>query len=78
LTVTIQAQKPDLTWGSVIELFDDGNISAYGDTLAGDSVYTRIVSISPSNDLGLYLFHFKGEDKAGNQSEIVDSLWVVP
>lgn len=76
--VTIQALKPDSTWGSVIDLFDDGDLAAHGDSSAGDSVYTRIVSIWPSNALGLYQFYFRGEDKAGNSSEIIDSLWVVP
>jgi len=77
--VSIQALKPDtVTWGSLVELFDDGDFDYSGDEVAGDSVYTRIVAIYPSNDLGLYQFYFRAEDKAGNQSEIVDSLWVIP
>jgi len=78
VAVNIQALKPDLTWGSLVELFDDGQADVSGDTLAGDSIYTRIVSIYPSNLLGLYQFHFRSQDQAGNQSEIVDSLWVIP
>lgn len=77
LEVSIQALKPDMTFGSVVELLDDGDVDYSGDEIAGDSIYTRIVSIYPSNDLGLYQFYFRGEDKAGNQSEFVDSLWVV-
>jgi len=77
--VRIRAQKPDPTqWGGYVELFDDGLLTASGDTTAGDSIYTRIVSIYPSNDLGPYVFHFYGDDEAGNQSEISDTLWVVP
>lgn len=76
--VTVQAQKPDGSFGTEIDLFDDGDLIAHGDTTEGDSVYTRIVEIWPSNMLGLYRFHFRGEDKAGNQSELIDTLWVVP
>ena len=76
--VKLQAQKPDDTWGSEIELFDDGNLALSGDELAGDSVFTRIVSILPTNLLGLYRFHLRAEDRAGNEIEVVDSLLVVP
>lgn len=76
--VTVQALKPDTSWGTEIDLFDDGDLIAHGDTTEGDSVYSRIVEIWPSNMLGLYQFYFRGEDKAGNQSELIDTLWVVP
>jgi hypothetical protein len=77
-SVVLQALKPDLSWGPVVDMFDNGNLQVYGDSLAGDSVYTRVVSIWPSNLLGLYQFHFRSTDHAGNQNEIIDSLWVVP
>jgi hypothetical protein len=78
LEVHVQAVKPDLDTGSVVELFDDGEIDISGDSLAGDSIFTRIISIWPSNLLGAYAFHFRGLDQAENQNEIVDTLWVVP
>ncbi len=76
--VTVQTLKPDDSWGTEIDLFDDGDLIANGDTTEGDSVYSRIVEIWPSNLLGLYRFYFRGEDKTGNQSELIDTLWVVP
>jgi len=76
--IYIQALKPDSTFGSIVELFDDGQSEVSGDEVAGDSTFTRIISIWPNNLLGLYVFHFRGLDQAGNQREITQNLWVIP
>jgi hypothetical protein len=70
---------PDSTWGTnFIPMLDDGDLANSGDSSAGDGIYSRSLSIWPSNQIGVYQFHFYGIDKADNQSEIIDSLWVVP
>jgi hypothetical protein len=76
--VHIQAWKPNQTWGSIVELFDDGDIGESGDPVAGDSVYTRIISLSSSDQTGYYEFHFRGLDQAGNEQELIEGLWVLP
>jgi hypothetical protein len=76
--VHIQAWKPDQTWGSIVELFDDGDTAVSGDQVAGDSVYTRIISLSSSDLTGYYEFYFRGLDQAGNQRELIEGLWVLP
>jgi hypothetical protein len=69
---------PTNTWGTtIIPMYDDGNLSVNGDSLAADSLYSRVVEIWPSNQLGLYHFYFRGRDKAGNLNIIVDSLRVI-
>ena len=72
-------EKPDGTFGGngfKFDLQDNGN-SFYGDLVEGDGIYSKIVSISASNDAGLYIFHFYLRDHADNLTGVVkDSMSV--
>ncbi|MCK5032111.1 MAG: hypothetical protein KAS18_00725 [Calditrichia bacterium] len=72
-------EKPDGTFGGngfKFDLQDNGN-SLYGDLTAGDGIYSKIVSISASNDPGKYFFHFYLRDHVGHLTGVVkDSMLV--
>lgn len=54
-----------------IYLFDDGDLNKYGDKLAGDGVFSRILIIDSTARLGDQVFLFMAEDKTG---AVTDSL----
>jgi len=70
--------KPDLTSnGTKTYLYDDGNASANGDVYAGDGIFSRFLSISPTNQKGIYRFEFQAKDRGGLVSPIVQKYIVV-
>lgn len=72
-------EKPDGTFGGNGFKFDlqDNGDSFYGDLVEGDGIFSKIVSISASNDTGLYVFHFYLRDHADNLTGVVkDSMSV--
>lgn len=85
--VSLQARKPDLTYGSVFQLFDNGLEFIAGDSLwaagfmgdevEGDSIYTMTAFIDQDNLIGTYEFFIRAYDKAGNERELIDTLVVV-
>jgi len=66
--------KPDGTpsGGNPFLMFDDGDLLAHGDSIAGDGRYSLIVRIFPTNDLGSYQFKYQATDNAGLSSAILN------
>ena len=63
---------------SSITLFDDGNVKSHGDVLAGDGIFSRILSIDSTALLGTQVFEFIAKDGAGALSDpILDTTRVV-
>ena len=64
--------------GNPIELLDNGDIEAFGDKIAEDGIYSRIISINPTNTPGTYIFTFEAKDRVDQISNVlVDSIVVV-
>ena len=87
--IELRSLKPDSQWsnnGNPFPMFDNGLpfvdslwSSGYaGDEAAADSIYTMTAFMDTSAQLGLYHFYLHATDLAGNENEIIDSLWVVP
>jgi len=57
--------------GNPFEMFDDGDQNAHGDEEQGDGIYSRTVSISPSNMLGDYRFEFIAADYEWTQGPVL-------
>jgi len=87
--VELRSLKPDGEWsnnGNPFPMFDNGLpfvdslwASGYaGDGAAGDSIYTMTAFMDTNAQLGLYHFYLRATDLAGNENEIIDSLWVIP
>ena len=65
--------RPDgTTNNNQIELFDDGNFTEYGDQLAGDGIYSRLIQITPGNVKGIYRIEFQARDRSGELSNIIN------
>ena len=75
--VYFYSQKPNGEWansGLPIHMVNDGT---FGDEIAGDDIYSMGIQINSENQLGVYVFTFRMEDKAGNLSvTVVDSIKV--
>lgn len=70
--------KPDQTSsGSRTSLFDDGNYKDNGDAVAGDGIFSRALSIDPTNQKGTYRFDFEAKDRGGLVSQVVRKYIVV-
>lgn len=87
--VELRSRKPDGQWsnnGNPFAMFDNGLpfvdslwASGYaGDEVAGDSIYTMTAFMDTNAQLGLYHFYLRATDLAGNENELIDSLWVIP
>jgi hypothetical protein len=76
--------KPDGSTSGPFAMFDDGNATSHGDQTAGDRIYSLVITINSSNQLGDYrfdfyadagtaksdtwLFRFTAADKSGQKS----------
>jgi len=72
-------EKPNGTFGGNGAKFDlqDNGDSFYGDLIAGDGIYSKTISISESNDAGMYIFHFYIRDEVGHLTTVTrDSITV--
>ncbi len=72
-------EKPDGTFGGNGLKFDlqDNGDPFYGDLIAGDGIYSKNISITDSNDPGIYIFHFYMRDKVGHLTSVTkDSITV--
>lgn len=58
--------------GNPFTMFDDGELIAHGDSVAGDGRFSLIVRIFPTNDLGLYQFNYQATDNRGLSSAILN------
>jgi len=52
-------------------MFDSGNLTAHGDTTAGDSEFSVILSVTESNVADVYTLEFYAVDKVSNVSLMV-------
>lgn len=72
-------EKPDGTFGgngAKFDLQDNGEVF-YGDLIAGDGIYSKIISIASTNDPGIYIFHFYMRDEVGHLTPVTrDSIMV--
>ena len=62
---------------SNIPLYDDGNLTLYGDTLAGDGRYSRILLIDSTVTAGIREFRFWARDNAGALSDSISHFTTV-
>ncbi len=72
-TVTLEGDSE----GDPIEMFDDGNADTSGDDVAGDGIFTRIVTLNSGNQPGTYIFKFIAEDRVGQTSTAVTDTLVI-
>jgi hypothetical protein len=78
LKVYFTVYNPDSTTsGSEIELFDDGEVDANGDLLAGDGIYSRLIEVDETNTKGTYRFEFRARDRGGNLSNKIDHFVLI-
>jgi hypothetical protein len=67
-SVYFKTTKPDGTQSGSFQMYDDGNLTLHGDQTAGDRIYSLVITITSSNQLGDYLFDFyadTGTDQSG-------------
>lgn len=70
--------RPDGTTNNVkTQLFDDGNISANGDLVAGDGIFSRKIQVNEANTKGTYRFEFRAVDRGGLFSNIINYLVLI-
>ncbi len=75
--VFLKTIKPDGTpgnSGNPIQMFDDGDLIAHGDSVAGDGRFSRIVIIdsSPATLTGTYQFNYQATDNTGLSSAVLN------
>jgi hypothetical protein len=58
-------------------LFDDGNTIANGDLVAGDGIYSLLIQVDASNEIGTYRFEFQAEDRGGKLSNKIDQFVII-
>ncbi|MEO8665199.1 MAG: hypothetical protein ABI462_06860 [Ignavibacteria bacterium] len=77
-SVFFNSFRPDgsITNGSPFTMFDDGNISVHGDTVAGDGRYSLKIEISSAQTtLGYFKFNYQAQDNSNLLSNIIrDSI----
>jgi hypothetical protein len=64
--------NPGSTGGAQVSLFDDGNTQQNGDLIAGDGIFSRIISVNQNNEKGTYRFQFQARDRGGLLSNTID------
>ncbi|UCC80281.1 MAG: hypothetical protein JSW64_02665 [Candidatus Zixiibacteriota bacterium] len=58
-------------------LYDDGDVSAHGDLVAGDGTYSLIIQVDESSIPGDYIFKFFAYDSDGNGSNNPETMVTV-
>jgi hypothetical protein len=61
---------------SIIMMYDDGDVLAHGDSVAGDGTYSRILSIDATTTTGIKQFRFSVIDRLGAQSDSTKSITI--
>lgn len=69
---------PSAGSGTPISLYDDGDLTAHGDSTAHDGVYSRVLILPPTTPTGVYRFNFRAVDLLDLVSNIItDSIVVI-
>ncbi len=76
-SVFFKVFNPDSSGGSEISMFDDGNFLQNGDQVAGDGIFSRIISVHQNNQKGTYRFQFQAKDRGGLFSNTIDYLVLI-
>lgn len=74
-SVFLKTIKPDGTPGNngdPIFMYDDGDLTVHGDSVAGDGRFSVIAGIASNNLLGTYQFNYQASDNAGLNSLILN------
>lgn len=75
-TVFFNSFKPDGTpaGGNPFRMFDDGDLTVHGDSIAGDGRYSLIIGIdsNPVTQIGTYQFNYQATDNSGLSSGILN------
>lgn len=58
-------------------MVDDGNLDTFGDSVAGDGIYSFKNSFSATTQTGQWKFEFQAKDKSGNLSNTIIHLMTV-
>jgi hypothetical protein len=58
--------------GNPFIMFDDGDLVAHGDSVAGDGRFSLIIKITPGVSLGTYQFNYQATDNRGLSSAILN------
>jgi hypothetical protein len=61
---------------TVILMYDDGNLTAHGDSVASDGTYARTLSIDATTTPGTKEFRFTVVDRAGARSEATRNITI--
>ncbi|MCC6398077.1 MAG: hypothetical protein IT282_13775, partial [Bacteroidetes bacterium] len=57
-------------------MFDDGDLSAHGDSVASDGTYSILLSITSSNTPGVKDFRFSVVDRAGARADTTRQITI--
>jgi hypothetical protein len=70
--VLFNSYKPDGTasGGNPFLMYDDGLV-AHGDELAGDGIFSLLISLPSNTQLGTYRFEFQAFDRSNESSNII-------
>jgi hypothetical protein len=71
--------RPDSTpaGGNPFQMHDDGNIEVFGDTVAGDGIYSFKNSFAVDAQTGNWRFVFQAKDRSDSLSNIIEHLMTV-
>ena len=76
--VSFVLYRPDSTLAGRFQMHDDGNLSVWGDSTAGDGIYSYRNSFSPTAQTGYWRFEFQAIDRSNLLSnKIIQNLKVI-
>jgi hypothetical protein len=61
---------------TIIRMYDDGDLTVHGDSVASDGTYARVLSIDAATTPGTKEFRFTVVDKAGARSETTRNITI--
>jgi hypothetical protein len=61
---------------TIILMYDDGDLTVHGDSVASDGTYTRILSIDAATTPGIKEFRFSVVDRTGARSEATKNITI--
>lgn len=65
--------RPDGSSNNIkVDLFDSGNITAHGDLVQGDGIYSLKIQVDQTNMKGTYRFEFQARDRGKKLSNVIN------